>query len=286
MILSWSEHIIKSSIHYHKKTLSLIISKIKKRVSSSSPSFNAGMTLEGCLVVPLFLFFMMTILMSLEMVRLQSNVFEALHQAGTKACMEAYAEEYGKKVYTNDPIWEAENYLSQQIDPYLCVLGGKDGIHISKEIDEGENLILYAIYTFKPFVNTLPIGRIQIKDQFYGHRFIGYQSMDIHQEECPEKYVYITKTGNKYHQRDDCSYLRVAIATTSLKSILELRNPSGERYTACELCKPSKESILFYTTWGNRYHSDSNCIALKRTVYIVPLSEVGARSACSKCGGE
>ena len=52
------------------------------------------MALEGSLVLPIFLFFMMTVFLGLEAVRFQSNVLEALHQAGNAAAFEGDSEGY------------------------------------------------------------------------------------------------------------------------------------------------------------------------------------------------
>ena len=62
-MLSWSKTINKLQIKI--KVLSLINSL--RRVSFSSPFYlKAGMALEGCLVLPVFLFFMGTLLYSLR----------------------------------------------------------------------------------------------------------------------------------------------------------------------------------------------------------------------------
>ena len=52
--------------------------------------------------------------------------------------------------------------------------------------------------------------------------------------------------------------------------------------------KESREAEQYwgelFEEWGNKYHGETDCPSLKRTVYLVPLSEAGGRSACSKCG--
>ena len=52
------------------------------------------MALEGSMVFPLFLFFMATVLLSIEGVRFQSNVQEALHQAGNKSSVMGFEVKY------------------------------------------------------------------------------------------------------------------------------------------------------------------------------------------------
>ena len=93
-------------------------------------------------------------------------------------------------------------------------------------------------------------------------------------------YTHLTR----YHLSDQCTYLRVKVQAVSAEETENMRNGSGEKYTACERCKPVKGGLVYLTAWGNRYHGESDCSALQRTVYMVPQSEAGGRSACSKCG--
>lgn len=225
------------------KTPSLIINQ-EKAVFPSSFYLKAGMALEACLVMPLFLFFICTLLLSLEMVRMQSNEWEKLHEEGSRLC-------------------------------FLAVPG-----------EQGEGTIeLKTEYSFRPLIYWLPIGDIVIEDSFFGHSWIGYTGGSFSKEEGEkEEYVYITETGSKYHRLQDCTYLEVTIKGAKGWEIDDLRNHSKEKYYACESCKPVKEGLIYITDWGNRYHGKSDCKALKRTVFVIPLSKAGDRSACSKCG--
>lgn len=280
--------IIKQQIRI--KALSLINSR--KRVSfSSSFSLRGGMVLEGCLVLPVFLFFMVTLLYSLEVVRFQGDVWEAMHQAGSKSCFYAYKAEYGNKnsVTFSDYLIteEIKKYLEKQTLPYLCVEGGSKGITITKEENcQGRgNLKINVIYAVKPFIRWLPIGEITVRDKYFGHKWVGYTKDGIG-EESQEKeiYVYITQTGSKYHFSEECTYLKVKISAVKGEEIESLRNGSGEKYYPCEKCKSMDKGLVYLTEWGNKYHGEADCAALKRTVYLVPLSQVGKRTACGKCG--
>lgn len=270
------------SIAYHYqqiriKALSLI--KFYKRVSFlSSLSLQGGMTLEGCLVLPLFLFFMVTLLFSLEIVRFQSDCVDALYQAGNKSCTLAYKEDVEEETYVRQ-------YLDEQVMPYLCVQGEREGIIITRKEDSTGNLELQASYTVKPLVPWLPIGTIQVQERFFGHKWVGYLGEGENKGGGErERYVYVTETGQRYHYSPDCTYLKVSIRAVSGESVGALRNGSGEKYYACEVCRPGEKGMVYLTQWGNRYHGEVDCTALKRTVYMIPLSQVGMRTPCSKCG--
>lgn len=267
---------------------------LKKRVSFfSSFCFRGSMALEACLAVPIFLFFMFTLLLSLEMVRFQSDAWEALHQIGSKACFLAYEAVYGGEYISKDesltvPGSCIRSYLGEQVLPFLCTAHGKEGVTVTENIDiEGSgNVEMEITYSIKPFLYWLPVGDIVIKDTFFGHAWVGYRDDHVSEDKALEEYVFITPTGSKYHFSQECTYLMVRVQAVKGWEIDDIRNGADGRYYPCERCRPQKEGLLYITEWGNRYHGASDCSALKRKVYIVPLSQVGDRTACSKCKSE
>ena len=249
----------------------------------------AGMALEGCLVLPLFFLFTVTLLYSLEMVRFQSDAYEAMHQVGSKMCFLAYERVYEQGtagLFTDSQEEEIKQYLGEQLLPYLCVEEGSDGVIVNTSWDNcGDgNLEIQTSYAMKPFVRWLPIGNIEITDAFFGHGFVGYREGGEEGGKNSDIYVYITPSGSKYHLSQECTYLKINIRAEEAEEISGLRNGSGEKYYPCETCRPGKHGLVYLTEWGNKYHGETDCPSLKRTVYLVPLSEVGGRSACSKCG--
>lgn len=284
-MLSWSKF---KQIPIRKKALSLIYSQ--KRASFSFPFFlKAGMTVEGCLVLPLFLFYMATLLYSLEIVRFQSDAYEALHQVGTESSFLAYERVYGTGQEDTDRIPEkVKEYLDSRFLPYLCVSGQREGMTVQTKRDSyGEgNLEITASYGIKPFIFRLPVGNLRISQSYLIHDFVGYKGEGSNGEDSKEQYVYMTPSGSKYHFSQECTYLKVMIKAVPGEKTEELRNSSGARYYPCEQCRPSGTGLCYVTEWGTRYHAESDCPALKRTVYIVTLTEAQAegRTVCSKCG--
>ena len=261
-----------------------------KRTSFSFPIFlKAGMALEGCLVMPLFFLFMATLLYSLEMVRFQSDVYEAMHQVGSKMCFWAYERVYEQGIadlFSANQEEEIKQYLGEQLLPFLCVEEGRNGVFVNASWDNcGDgNVEIQVSYAMKPFIHWLPIGNIGMSDVFFGHGFVGYRESDEDVGKDSAIYVYITPSGSKYHLSQECTYLKIDIRAEAAEKVSGLRNGSGEKYYPCETCHPGKSGVVYLTEWGNRYHGETDCPSLKRTVYLVPISEVGERSACSKCG--
>lgn len=275
------------SLKLHKRVLFLPFGRPKGGMALRKDMvFKGSMAFEGSLVLPIFLFFIMTVLLGLEAVRFQSDVQEALHQAGNRAAFEGYLIKYARGEGT-DAKGQIREYLDNQVYPYLCVTGGAEGVQI-KELSQAEGngeIELLAEYGFKPFVSCLPIGEIKVRDRFLGHLWVGYRGGAGWSGGEKEVYVYVTRTGSRYHLSCQCTYLGVRPATADYSEISGMRNMSGGKYYACQRCKPAKGGIVYYTKDGQAYHGRSDCPALKRTVYMIPLSEAGGYGACSKCAG-
>lgn len=110
------------------------------------------------------------------------------------------------------------------------------------------------------------------------------KSMAADKEKTGE-YVYITDHGTVFHKNRNCVYLNPKIQKTSFDAISGKRNNSGAKYYACESCykKVSGMDVVYYTPYGNRYHSCSDCSGLKRSIRKVERSSIGEMPACSKC---
>lgn len=258
----------------------------KRAFFLSSGKLKGSMALEGSLVLPIFLFFVMTVLLSLEVVRFQSDVMEALYQSGNQYAFSGYLIKYANETVP-DGKDQIKEYLESQTHPYLCVTGGENGVLLQNlsTIKENGKIELIAEYQLRPFINWIPIGEIKVKDCFFSHAWTGYIDSGMHGSGQEETYVYVTKTGSKYHLSYECTYLRVQVQAVNYESVFSLRNQSGEKYYACLRCKPGKGGIVYITADGNSYHGQSNCSSLKRTVYMIPLSEANNYSPCSKCAG-
>lgn len=258
----------------------------KRAFFLSSGKTKGGMALEGSLVLPVFLFFMMTVLLSLEVVRFQSQVQEALQQTGNRIAFLEYQVNYSEGT-RESAIGQIRKYLRNQTAPYLCVQGGEKGV-ILEDLSKPENgEIEYKVnYNLKPFITWIPIGNITINDRFFSHGWTGYTNLNVgEKEDSQEKYVYITRTGSKYHLSCDCTYLRIQIQAADYNQISTMRNSEGGKYYACSRCRPLNGGIVYITSDGGSFHGHADCSSLKRTVYMVPLSELSEYGLCSKCGG-
>ena len=258
----------------------------KRAFFLSSEKTKAGMALEGSLVLPAFLFFIMTALLSLEAVRFQSQMQEALHQTGNRDAFLEYQVKYSGKVRENTSA-QIKEYLGNQTAPYLCIQGGQGGIALQNLSDLEKGTIEYKVtYSLKSFINWIPIGDVTINDRFFSHGWTGYRDTKMQEEEKEQEiYVYITRTGSKYHLSSDCTYLRIKIQAVDYSQTGSLRNSNGGKYYACIRCGPLNGGTVYITSDGGSFHGQADCSSLKRTVYMVPLNKIAGYKPCSKCAG-
>lgn len=258
----------------------------KRAFFFSSVKLRGSMALEGSMVLPIFLFFIMTVLLALEAVRIQSNMREALYQAGNET---AFTENcYKENGGTAESAGNIAAYMAGQQFPYLCVAGGERGIEVQdlSSVETNGLVHLKACYGLKPFIHWIPIGEIMFEDEFYSHAWVGFCGNEQAGQQSPEETcVFVTRTGNKYHRSCECTYLRVPIKMVGIGQAIEARNASGRKYYPCERCHPKESSTVFISEDGSRYHGRSDCSSLKRTVYMIPLSKAQGYTPCSKCGG-
>lgn len=252
----------------------------KKRVFSlSQAKCHASMSVEAALVLPIFLFFIMTILMGIEIVRVQSKVWGSLCQTESdyffRQCTEtlryqSFSEEVGN--------------VSPEKDEKIQVRDESDVFGTGK-------IEIYANYKIKSFISWMPIRitgqeKLKFEERIFAHAFVGYHGpLDGSRGNVREEYVFVTKTGVRYHNTIECVSLKIHPIAVPYDEISEKRNADGGKYYSCERCRPKRQGVVFLTKEGNRYHRESNCSSLKRTVYTITLQQAieEGKTPCARC---
>ncbi|MCL2253028.1 MAG: pilus assembly protein [Lachnospiraceae bacterium] len=222
------------------------IKKIGIRISSSET--NGSMTIEAAMVMPIFIFFIVSLLYIFQIIIVQTETLQDLHQHGNRRMFEAY----------------------QHRDRY------DDAI-----------LELTESYHIKPYLLWQDFGRLRVVQKYYGHVWVGFDlSRNTDSNYNDKEYVYIALTGTVFHMSMNCSHLKLSVINVDGRTISSLRNDSGAKYYRCERCPTESGDVLYVTSFGTRYHSDVNCSGLKRTVSIVSMEEAVSRGyrGCSRCG--
>ena len=159
----------------------------------------------------------------------------------------------------------------------LAVVGGAIG-----KAGEDECIDLIYPYKVKPHVSLVGFSEFWMYSRMRTRAWTGYDVEAVHAEE--EDMVFITEYGEVYHLTKSCSYLKLSIRAVDKDIVEELRNADGACFYSCEECGKQCTNTVFVTSYGNRYHATLQCSGLKRKIQEIPLSKVGNRSACKKCG--
>ena len=276
------------------KRVSLAISHRRKVLCTAG-----SMTLEAAFVLPFFLFAVINILFAVNIIGTQSRINAALHQTGNKMAFAGYVYERTvgsvlpdslvdvamTNMYAKGKVLEyvGKDYLNQS-----CVVGGAGGISFagSSVMEEGDIIDLQVSYRVKPFSEIMGFNGFAMTQRYYGKAWTGYDvTQFVSDTNQTDPMVYITETGTVYHVDRNCTYLNPSVESVSAATVGEKRNQAGGKYYPCEICGTGTgEGQVYITRQGSSYHSRINCSGLKRTIYTVPLSQVGGRGRCSKCG--
>ena len=264
-------------------------------------SLPASVTVEASLVLPIFIFFFANIMVMFNVIKVQSDLEAALHQTGNEIAVRAFdiafAEDAAGLESDAGVVKGVMSvaYASSKIREYLgsgadksCIDGGLGGLGFMRsDVREGGDIIdIVFNYKVKPLIPVAGFNKFPVEGRYYGHAWTGYDIIGAGENALnEEEMVYVTEHGEAYHRNINCSHLRLSVKSTSLSGIDKLRNKDRSKYYPCEYCARNiSAGDVFITDYGNRYHGRVDCAGLKRTIYTIPISEVGARHPCKDCG--
>lgn len=220
----------------------------------------ASITVEASFTVPVFFLAVLAFLYLFKCLNIQNDLQNQLWKTG-------------------------ENYAFYGIQaPYLCTEDGQRK-RVNWHVSEGKG---YCETEVDRSIPGLPSWMLQIHiyQRLQVHNYSG-RSMVSKTEGENGLFVYVAENGTVYHTRIDCTYLHLGIQTVAENDVEERRNRSGARYKPCESCRKDlpwvKNSLLYITPYGVRYHWTKDCSGLRRTVRRVLKSAVDL-PPCSKCG--
>lgn len=259
--------------------------------ASLKKEMGAGMTVEAAVVLPLFLFFLLNLSCAIELIRLHGNLQLALWQTCSKVSICGYAlgDSNLASVFTGLYIYNqlidcaGEEYLDN-----APIRNGSRGLMLweSDIFSSQDELDVIVTYAVSPWSKYAAFSSFRMANRFYTHIWTGYEIPK--DPETAQKYldvVYMTETGEVYHEDRNCTHLKLSIREVTRTEAEREVNQQGNKYTPCEKCNPDPFILrLYITDEGDRYHSSLDCPGLKRTVFTVPRSRTVEYRACSRCG--
>lgn len=241
----------------------------------------ASYTLEAAIIIPLVAAFFVFILFFFRVLQVQTQVQEALEYASRKSASEASAVNSEMGLMASAEVYFLKGLHDYNL-PERYVKGGKAGVSLLRSNVSDCYIDLQADYYIRLPVNFFTVKGIAVSQSSKSRKWTGDRD-----EGEEDDYVYVTETGTVYHRDRMCHYLDLSIRIVNFEDIKGLRNKGGHKYYACGECVAGKNTggTVYITDYGTAYHASLSCSGLKRTIYLIPLSDVGGRGPCSKCGG-
>ena len=294
----------------HKKTVTLQVQipfmKYMcpvKRVLSAIPRFrNRGsLTIEASMALPLFLFFMVIMMLPMKVMNEERRIQTALESVGEELSQYAYVwnclrrgeeteeleseaipQEFLKTLTEEGALLYARNKLEGRVD-----LKNITGVSFqnSSVLRDGETIDLIMNYRMKIPFSVLGLDSVPMTARSCRRAWIGIDGENGNGRGQDDELVYIGRTSTKYHRSRTCHYLFNDIQSVSFEDIKDVRSSSGGIYRPCSRCgKYAKEGgNVYIMPGGEKYHSDRNCSSLAAYVEAVPLSYVVHLGPCSYC---
>ena len=258
---------------------------VKKRKNKGSA------TIESCIVVPLFLFFMLYNIYIYRLFYVNARIHQCLAEASFYCAERCYLEDklmsveegqesrtdVGALVNTGIVYNRFRSYMGDEPILEGLVAGGKNGIIITVLPDSRDKKVFLAKAVYYAKINIPLLGTYTMPEsvEIKQKAFLGYGSDGNIDDD--EVYVYITPNEEVYHLSRECSHLA--------RSIRKKTVGSHSGYLPCSFCvKSDEKGEVYVTESGEAYHQNPKCLGLKRTVTRVRKSSVSGLPACSRCG--
>lgn len=253
-------------------------------------SLNASITVETALVLPIFMFAMISILYFSEVFRYSDCVLAAMHQSVRSMAVKAYAVNKLGDMEVADMVGKlsgvaiSETYVRGEVSKGLQRAGVKERniSYLRSSIMENDIIDVVAEEEIEIPYAFIGIPKFRITDRARVHAFTGYDNSLNNKNDMQEEVVFVTDTGSVYHSSRSCSHLKVTIKDYPANQADKLRNSSGGKYYPCEYCKGKAGGRIYLTNFGDRYHSSVSCQALKRSVQAIPKSKINL-PPCKDC---
>lgn len=232
--------------------------------------------LEATLILPLFIFAMIAIYMIGQCNLAKGMVYEAAAETAE------YIAEFDY-LYEGNVVLAKAKFADYVDDQYLVdkyVKDGINGVHFYRsDFKNNDNQVMlrcdYKVEIALPFIPKLSsLVSFEIVQNAYVGDGTGKENTKL---DDGEEYVYITDNKDVYHSTRGCSHLALSISQVSI----EYAKKCG--YIPCDFCGNSCGDKVIVCDSGGKYHSNSSCSGLKRSVYRVKKSEVSYLGGCSRC---
>lgn len=245
---------------------------------------NGSMTVEAALLLPLFMFFVLSMGNAIEMIRLHSKLELAMWKAGNEVAIYGYTLTDEKLLSIAYARNQVEELLGKEYIDTSPLTKGAKGLNFweTKLLDDGR-FELVLTYEVSPDMGMLGVHSFRMANRYYGHIWNGYDISATNNNSQPN-WVYVAENGKVYHEDRGCTHLMLSTREVVYAEALVKLNEDGEHYIACRMCGTGQcRAKVYITETGDCYHFERDCPGLKRTIYTIPKGEAEGYLACSRC---
>ncbi|HAE44480.1 MAG TPA: hypothetical protein DCG37_02630 [Lachnospiraceae bacterium] len=221
---------------------------LKPRTDAKEKTFlSASVAVELALVLPLWLFGVVTLITFMQAVKIQNvKNLELSNKARSVAMYSGVIETEGEGHWIDF----SQNYTFR----YPGALG-----------------------------NVLPL-RIALRARVYP--WIGYGGKEDAESAGStdgNEAVFLTDHESVYHTHVDCSHLDLTIFRTNMSEVGNLRNQYGERYRPCSSFPVNYDGPVYVTAKGTYYYPSTDHHSLTRHVRMVNKADYPSLHICERC---
>ena len=276
---------------------------LAKRALSSASTFRTkgSLTVEAAMILPLFLFFMVILMLPMGVMKEGRRIQTALEAAGEEISQYAYVLDrlkLGESLDSSGIDGFSEEFLDGLTEEGILLYARKQvegragftrlesvSFARSSVLRDEETIDLIMDYRVRIPFSVFGLNSIPMAARSCRRAWIGQEGGRNRKDGQEDELVYIGRTSTRYHRQRTCHYLYNEIKEISFKEVENVRNLAGGKYKPCSICGRFAEEngSVFIMPSGERYHSDRNCSSIMAYVEAVPLSEVFHMGACSYC---
>ena len=260
----------------------------------------ASATVESAILIPIFIFSILSIISTIFMVGIELEVREALVSSVRQSVGLPYllslkgGSRESINILTRARLkLGVKRSLASRESVNKMIDGGIGGISISNLEAVGEDYLikLKINYKLKLPISFITGNGVRVRQEVYNYAWVGDRGLNSSGKK-DEKMVYITPQGRVYHEDRACPYLQPKISKITRLAIDKEKNYKGEIYRPCESCTKSSlkykddNYTVYVSKYGDRFHINHKCKKINHEIIAIPFSHVGNRCLCSKEAGK
>ncbi len=284
----------------------------KSVLSSASligKAFDASLTVEAAMVLPIFIFFAVTLMQPMMWLDDQRKLQTVTEILGEELSQAMYLESLtsgtgygegndgaamvpaGSTASKSAPLTMTDVAAGTTLKLLTMEFVDDVVIKTSKLSDENGDIRLEAFFLKRPpFAGFFSPGVVMsagtLRRPFTGlDGKLKAGGSDSAGDDGDETMVFVGKNMTRYHLFRDCHYISNDYRTMSESQAKQEKNSSGSFYRPCSICasKGDEAAVVYVTPSGSHYHRDPDCKSMISYVKTVPLKEVEYLGCCSYC---